>query len=689
MAVYVRWMKRLWRQEVIPFLKLVMAPKEEQIKSKGERDMFLEIAEQYKGNYGMFHPFRADEAGTWEGVSEEKKRELIHEGEALLHYEYPFLPAIRYMDFCRNGNRTRYQGPFRMRRNVLTTLTLAECAERKGRFLEDIINGMMAICEESGWQAPAHNVYPARGYTGDQTPPGKPVTRTARCLPDERDPVMDLFSCETAASLSLCAWMLNDKINAVTPLVLARVHRELMRRSVEPFLTRSYWWMCDHGEAANNWTAWCTQNTLITVFSMEGISQETKQAVVRKAAVCLDRFISEYGEDGCCNEGAGYYHHAGLTLFGCLEVLNAVTDGAFSSLYHTPLIRNMASYIMNVHVDETYYINFADCAPKLERAGVREYLFAKRTGNEDMMRFAAGDHKKAPRQEYKDTWKNMWYQLLEIFTELEMGQVDLSVPVRKPDLYYGSTGLLLMRDSRFCLAVKAGDNDDSHNHNDVGSITLYERGLPMLIDVGVETYTSKTFSADRYDIWTMQSAYHNVMTFAGTVMEAPGPRYKAEVRWVKVPGQPVCSQSCAEEALCSEDMDWNVWDGGMEMEVSGAYPEGKAPSWVRRVRMKKEVEIRVTETLGQVPEGTFLTLMMRERPEWKEEDDPDGRKRRILRTGSHPDVIFEDPCCAQIEPIYLEDEKLRKNWDTDTLYRIKVYPEKLRLEWVIKNLEML
>ena len=39
--------------------------------------------------------------------------------------------------------------------------------------------------------------------------------------------------------------------------------------------------------------------------------------------------------------------------------------------------------------------------------------------------------------------------------------------------------LFIARDSSFCLAVKAGDNDDNHNHNDTGSLTLYKNGKPV------------------------------------------------------------------------------------------------------------------------------------------------------------------------------------------------------------------
>ncbi len=65
------------------------------------------------------------------------------------------------------------------------------------------------------------------------------------------------------------------------------------------------------------------------------------------------------------------------------------------------------------------------------------------------------------------------------------------------------------------LAAKGRYNAESHNHNDVGSFIVAVGGQPLLIDVGVETYTKNTFSAARYDIWTMQSEYHNLPVVDG------------------------------------------------------------------------------------------------------------------------------------------------------------------------------
>lgn len=89
-----------------------------------------------------------------------------------------------------------------------------------------------------------------------------------------------------------------------------------------------------------NWTAWCTQNVLLTVF-LGGFGGNTERRVFVKAAGSLDYFLKDYGTDGCCDEGAQYYRHAGLCLCNALEILTAVAGGALYSdevnrinLYH-------------------------------------------------------------------------------------------------------------------------------------------------------------------------------------------------------------------------------------------------------------------------------------------------------------------------------------------------------------------
>ena len=478
--------------------------------------MFYEYAVTYHMPFGTLslYPPAADRQ-AWESLDETWKKDAVALGRSYLHYSYPQLSAADFLDFTRTGNRVRYEEKYFARRRALDALVLAECVVNTGEFLTDIINGIFCICEESGWQLPPHNSY-------QRDTPQLP-------LPDAARPVLDLFACETAAILATARYLLREQLDDFSPVICKRIRHELETRIFKPYLSSHFWWMGNGEEPMNNWTVWCTQNVLLAVFLME-TEEDFKRRVVAKACRSIDYFLAEYGEDGCCDEGALYYRHAGLCLFNALEVLNAVTYDYFADLYRKTKVRNIAAYLMNVHVQDQYYVNFADCSPMPGRCSAREFLFARRTGNQAMTAFAARDFMSGlPQTLMLPEENNLYYRLQNAFTVQEIfayaDRVAKTV-IRYPDIFYPSTGLFIARDDIYFLSVKAGCNGDSHNHNDTGSFTVYKNGFPLLIDAGVESYTKKTFSPQRYEIWTMQSAYHNLPTVNGC-MQKDGKAYGA------------------------------------------------------------------------------------------------------------------------------------------------------------------
>jgi hypothetical protein len=76
------------------------------------------------------------------------------------------------------------------------------------------------------------------------------------------------------------------------------------------------------------------------------------------------------------------------------------------------------------------------------------------------------------------------------------------------------------------LAVQGGHNAESHNHNDIGNFIVYAGGTPVFVDAGVGSYTAQTFSNKRYELWNMQSVWHNCPTI-NSVMQKEGIQYKA------------------------------------------------------------------------------------------------------------------------------------------------------------------
>lgn len=595
---------------------------------------YLQTAEQFLSeNIPMkeWKPFAAaTNREAYEALPADYREKMIARGEAHICRPFPALRATDFMAFTRTGNRTDYETLYFAKRHQLNDLVVAECMEGTGRFLDDIVDGIFSLCEETAWQLPAHNTYP-----GDTAPSP---------LADATHPLLDLFACETGAQLACIHYLLGEALDQISPMITLRIRKELHRRIITPYLDEHFWWMGDGEKPMCNWTAWCTQNVLRTVFFLD-VSEEIKCAVLRKASMSLDCFLKDYGDDGCCDEGPLYFRRAGLCLHAATGLMNAVTDGAYSPLYEWPKIRNIAAYICNVHIDGKYYFNFADSAPVAGRAGVREYTFGLATQNPFLVQFAAADYQAATDEElYGEEiyLLDLSYRMQDAFLRGELLATDTISRLAPKDVYYNSIGLFLARSTHFSLAVKAGDNDDNHNHNDTGSLILYRDGRPILIDIGVESYTAKTFSADRYSIWTMQSGYHNLPTICG-IDEAAGADYRAT----------------------NVDVRLDVTSPSIAMELASAYPlleEGF--SYRRSVILDKEKEAVTLQDSANPFDGDhdiILNFITYDRP------IPEGP---LLHVGEAT-LSYAGASLLAIETLPITDARLRASWDHD-LTRIRL-----------------
>lgn len=126
--------------------------------------------------------------------------------------------------------------------------------------------------------------------------------------------------------------------------------------------------------------------------------------------------------------------------------------------------------------------------------------------------------------------------------------------------------------SGWFLGAKGGYNNESHNHNDVGSCVVYVRDIPVLVDAGVGTYTRQTFNHDRYKIWSMQCDWHNLPMINGTA-------------------QPAGAQYRSKNASC------NLSKGLFSLDLADAYPpESGCRKWVRTYRLAPKGTPSVTIT---------------------------------------------------------------------------------------------
>ncbi|HWT57635.1 MAG TPA: heparinase II/III family protein [Rhizobium sp.] len=585
--------------------------------------MFSEISGELPDVLSDFTPGSAyADRDRWSAVPRVVRDVVVRDAEATFARAWPLVTASDYREYTETGNRSRFEALYFTRRRMLNDLVLGELVEAGGRFLPKIVDGIFLIAEESGWQLPAHNAY---GRGGPRLP-----------LPDTSQPVVDLFAAETAALLATIVALLGDALDGISPEVATRVKREIETRILTPYLGRHFWWMGSGEERMNNWTAWITQNVLLSAFSLK-TDQSTRRAVVERALGSLDAFLKDYAEDGACEEGVVYYRHAALCLNGALTVLDRVAPGLFDGIWRQPKIRNMAEYIANMHVAGRHYFNFADSSAVVEPCSAREYLFGKSVGSEMLSAFAAADRAAAESPHLPGEW-NLWYRVQELLVGHTIPAAELQ-PASGRDIFYPGIGLFIARDGQFSLAVKAGNNGEGHNHNDVGSVTLYKNGRPFLIDVGVETYTAKTFSPRRYEIWTMQSAYHNLPTFGG-VMQSAG------------------------EAFGARDVEVEFGDGEarISLDISGAYPpEADVRSYRRAVSLQRGRHVEIVDTYdGDKP--AVLSLMTCVAPTVA----PGGIDLADL--GS---IVVDGAGSIEIDEIEVDDIRLRSAWP-EKLYRLRL-----------------
>ena len=85
------------------------------------------------------------------------------------------------------------------------------------------------------------------------------------------------------------------------------------------------------------------------------------------------------------------------------------------------------------------------------------------------------------------------------------------------------------RSCRIAAAVKGGNNDELHNHNDVGSYSIVVDGAaPVAGDPGAEVYNAWTFGPKRYENPIMNSFGHPLPRPAGQ-LQIPGKQTDARL----------------------------------------------------------------------------------------------------------------------------------------------------------------
>jgi hypothetical protein len=511
---------------------------------------------------------RIENRDFWSSLEPEISEPILARAETELDKPWSIISATQFLEYARNGNRSRFQEVYFGRRRRLQAMVLAECIENSGQFLDEIANGIWLICEETYWGLPAHVGVQVAGDG----------------LPDVTEPTVDLFAAETGSFLSLIKALLGDRLDTVSPLIRPRIETEIQKRILTPCFERDdFWWMGNTPKVINNWNPWITSNWLICVLLVEP-TREKQVDTVEKCLRCLDRFLDIYPADGGCDEGPGYWGKAGASVFDCLEILCSATEGAID-LFANELIRNMGSFIHRTHIHENWFVNFADASAQIVPGQNVVYRFGQAIGDPTMTHFAA----------YLQRWPSVQELTLErALPALVHGKQLRSTKPAAPycqDAWWPDLEVMVARDAGgthegLFLAAKGGHNAESHNHNDIGQFIVYRNGRPVLVDIGVETYRRETFNQERYSIWTMQSGFHNLPTING-VEQAPGRDFQAR------------------DVTYSQDDEY----ARFSLELAEAYPpQARLRSWRRELTLHRGSKVVLSDAFELEKPGGKLRL---------------------------------------------------------------------------------
>lgn len=556
-----------------------------------------------------------------DSVPEQMRQSYVRFGERYLGQPWNSLPASVFAEFKKTGNRTRYEGLMFEKRRQLAALVMAEVMEGRGRFVPDVVSGLLSTLEETWWGLPAH-------YKTE--------------LPRPEDQTVDLFNAETASLVAWTRHVLSDEIDRFSPLLSKRIDAEVARRILQPAVKTKYWWKT----AGMNWNPWICSNWMACVLFCEHDEARRQEAVGQIVRAC-ESFMDAYPADGGCDEGPHYWDRAAASLFETLYLVHRSQDTLRSPklAMDSAKLRAMESYIYKMYIGNGYAVNFADAHGNRALLNVNiAYPFGLLTGDSVMCRYAACVGRQqnlltdaARLFDQSGNWPSLGRELIFLSYIQDFLRETPHEPMLD-DVWLPDLQIMTTRTGPLFVAVKGGTNGESHNHNDVGSFIVYADGEPLLIDPGVGEYTSKTFSRQRYDIWTMQSDYHNLPLVNGC-SQRDGKQYAARLQGHK--------------------------PGRLTLDLSGAYPaEARVGSWLRTVRTAGKGCVGVTDDfrLTDYAAPTRLVLMTPVRP--------DVTRAGMVTLGRHRISYDAGLLTAAVEDVSpLLDGVLRGMWG-DHMYRI-------------------
>ncbi|MBQ4623688.1 MAG: heparinase II/III family protein [Clostridia bacterium] len=391
---------------------------------------------------------------------------------------YDEIPVLKFkprMRFYADGDRSEFEAPyFRRRTYVSSAALLALIYPDEAGYVEEVEEIMMAICEEMSWCLPAH---------------------AARDLTDTVNKI-DLFNAETGFTLAEICYLLEDRLD---PFVLDRVKTEIKTRIADCYENYVYSWESNTA----NWAAVCAGNVGGALLYTD---PELFEKHLPRLIETMSCFMSGFPEDGTCMEGFSYWHYGFGNFIWFADLLEQYTDGK-TNLFTWDKVEAVSGYAQRSFLQGGATISYSDGtrSGKADRAML--YYLAKRFPESVQLLQTEWTYPWKGNCTWMQTLRNILYFDPAVkITEKKLADYDLPQAQQ-----------VIINREKYSLAAKGGNNNEPHNHNDVGSFILATRRGQVLIDYGAGRYTRQYFHPDtRYTVFCNSSLGHSVPIVNGT-----------------------------------------------------------------------------------------------------------------------------------------------------------------------------
>ena len=599
----------------------------------------------------FFAPFPKAGDKYWRKEVPAKMREdYVHLGNSFLGKPWDAIPDSLFAEYRTTGNRTRYEAASFGIRKQFACLVMAEIMEHKGRFMPAICQGLHYFIEkEPWWGIPAH--YP-------------------KAKPERNIQPVDLFNAETSSMLAWTLYMLGDEIDKQEMGLSNAIKSEIERRFLNPTLCEKQGWKYN----ANNWNTWITSNWLETALICEQDSAKLAETI-NGVHADLRLFLNGYPDDGACEEGVAYWDRAGASFFESLYFLDKAAAQAKSSkaklgnraavLAHAALslsekerekVHCMGDFLPTMHIHDLHFVNYSDapsfCIPNINIL----FPFGAYEKDEKMMQLAAYTGQKYGYLEKPSTlflqsgnYPVLGRELM-LLSMLPRFRKTQAVQPRTEDAFLANSQILVASNDEWFVSMKGGNNAESHNHNDIGSFVIYYQNQPVVIDLGRDTYTSKSFGKERFTLMNCRSAYHNVPIING-YEQKDGKQYRA---------------------INAEHISGDAGKGLLSitsLDIEKAYPaEAQVRKWHRELTLDGIHDlVEITDSFDYKPSAapTEIILMTYGEPRLS------GDGNILLADGkvklSVPKTVVE----TSWEKVDMQDGIMRSQWH-DNVYRVHI-----------------